>query len=246
MNREMSVFADGRSIAAGCRLHLSGKETLSVRPDLFRLEIYDLSGSSFSLLAGAKKISVRSGPSVLAEGSICGVHRRQEAGRSLVTAVFSPAYDFWQSSVSLSVPAGMRLSDTARLLLEGSGFPLLSFSGQDRVFSRAQAFYGRRADALARLAEAAGAEACVTAEGVRVIGKTDQAVTLELTERELLSAPSPADGRVILTVPVSGWPVGAYVRFTHPGGTGEGRIVSRLLDADTASGPWRSELLAEV
>ncbi len=243
--RSMSVFADGKEIGAGCHLRLTGSDTLSLRPGFFLLTAWDLTPSSAMLLSGSNKLEVRSNNSILASGDICDVHTYTQQGKQITEVGFSQGLSLWESSVSLSVVSGMRVSDTVREILSasGTGIQLTGFTGKDVSLSRSQAFFGRTASALEMLAETAEAFPWLSPAGLVISGKQDRTITLVLTEETLLSAPTSAQSRIILCTSMLGWPSGSYVRYYWQKQTGEGRILSRSIDADNVSGPWKSELL---
>ena len=259
--RTLTVLADGQEIASGCHLRLRGTEDLSLRPAFFILEIEALSSSSAACLSGARTLRVLRGASTLAEGEIDDVVTSLRSGIPWTTVAFAAGLSFWRSSVSLSLPAGLRLSDTLRLLLGAAGrgrtdpaFSLAALIGPDPVFSRPQAFYGRTAELL--LALAAGASISLsgslpsspgiyrTPAGIVYDGGTETPVpSLTLTESHLLSAPEPTADGLLLHTEMAGWPIGASLRYAAYGQSGTGRILSRSIDADQASGPWLSSLL---
>ena len=131
--RDLHVFADGREVARSCRMRLTARENLSLLPQLFHLEIENLSASSSVLLPSARSVEVRSGDSVLASGSPVSSCSRRQSGHSLFSLSFSPGMALWQSSVSLSLSAGMSASDSVRAVLSasGTGIPLAAFSADD-------------------------------------------------------------------------------------------------------------------
>ncbi len=243
--RFLTVMADGMEICSGCHLRLSGSDSLSLRPGFFLLQAWDLSPSSAAVLSVAQQLEVRSGHSTLAAGKIVDVHTHTVQGKRITEVGFSPGLSLWEASVSLSLASGMRLSDTVREILKasGTGIQLVGFTGREIAFSRGQAFFGRASDALVGLDSAADAFAWLSPAGLVMSGKDDHHITVSLTESDLLSAPTMADGRVILATSMVGWPSGAYVRYEWQGRSGSGRILSRSLDADNVSGPWKSELM---
>lgn len=243
--RFLTVLADGMEIASGCHLRLSGSDSLSLRPGFFLLKAWDLSPSSAAVLAVARRIEVRSGHSILAAGKVVDVHTHTVQGKQITEVGFSPGLNLWESSVSLSLASGMRLSDTVREILKASGteIQLVGFTGKEFTFSRGQAFFGRTSDALEGLADAADAFAWLSPAGLVMSGYDDRNIILFLTDENLLSAPTAVAGRVILSTSMVGWPSGAYARYAWHGSTGTGRILSRSIDADNYSGPWKSELM---
>ena len=241
------MFADGKQIGQGCRIRLTGSETLSLQPGFFLLSIWKLSAFSIGWLNEAKQIEVRSGSSVLGSGDICDVHTFIRQGKQVTEVGFSPGMGLWESRVSLSLEAGKTVSESILALLEasGTGIGLAGFTGKEKTFSRAQAFYGRTVPALERLAGAAEASAWLSPAGVIVSGKADRTATVLLTEAELVSAPTRAKDRVILRTRMIGWPGGAYARYLWQGLEGEGRILFRMVEADNSEGNWKSELVIQ-
>lgn len=246
--RDLHLFADGREIAQGCRMFLTAQETLALRPAQHHLEIHDLSDSSAALLSGCRNLEVRSGNSVLAFGEPAEVISRLLAGRHLTSVVFSSGLSLWQSSVSLSVAAGMKVSDTIRTLLAAAApsVPLAAYAAGDPVLVRPQSFFGRTCDALSLLAETANADVFLSSAGLCVSGKEALAPALFIPENTLLSEPVRTGDRLLLTTSVIGWPLGSLARTEWKGTELSGRPVSRLVQADNGNGPWKSELELEV
>ncbi len=243
--RSLTVLADGQEVAAGCHLRLTGSESLSLQPGFFLLTAEDLPPSSGSLLSSAGELEVHAGSSVLASGTIGDVYSFTRQGKNLTCVGFSSGLSLWESSVSLSAMRGVRLTNIVRavLALSGTDIPLAGFTGKDRTLPRAQSFFGRTADVLSLLAETAEAWAYLSPAGVIFSGKADRQIAVFLETTDLLSAPAPVSGHTVLRTAMVGWPFGARVRYVWEGEYGEGRILSRSIDADNVSGPWRCELL---
>ncbi len=270
--RSMTVWADGREIGSGCRMHLTGEKSMDLRPGLFRLTMYDPSPAAAGALCSAEWLEGRAGNSGLASGRRWDARTGCFSGRRMTEAAFSPGMDLWESACAVSAAPGMKVSDTVRAVLRGSAgaagagrsgaggmggadagstgtggaeFVLAGYAAEDPVMARGQSFFGRTADALAMLAETAGARAYLSPAGVVFCGKKNREPVLVLTEADLLSEPVAAEGCVVLTAGMAGWPEGAWIRYTWQGMKGEGRLMARAVDADTASGVWRTELLVE-
>ena len=243
--RSLTVLADGRELASGCHIRLSGSEVLSLRPGFFLLTIEDLSPSSEVLLSSAREVRVLSGSSILASGPVSDVYSDTVGGIRKTRVAISPGLTLWESAVSITLPAGIRLSDTVRALLSdsGAGVSLAGFTGLDPLYSRPQSFFGRTTDALLSLADTAGSLAYLSPAGLVFSSRSATAPTLILTTFDLLSAPSSESGHTVISTGMTGWPTGAWARYTWHDQSGEGRIISRSVDADNVSGPWKSELL---
>ena len=245
MFRSLSIVVNGKEIGSGCHIRLSGCENLSLRPGFFLLTVENLSPSSEILLASAHDVQVLSGASVLASGSVSDVHSEIIRGVRVTRVAISPGLILWESLVSITLPAGMSLSETVRALLSasGSGVQSAGFTGKDPLFSRPQSFFSRTVDALLSLAETADAIPYLSPAGVVFSSRSFSTPTLILTSRDLLSEPTAYPDHTVLSVSMTGWPVGPIARYSWNNHTGEGRIISRSVDADNVSGPWKSELL---
>ena len=88
------------------------------------------------------------------------------------------------------------------------------------------------------------ADACLTSAGVCVISRSlsSTALSLILPSSALLSEPIPVSDHVLLTTTMTGWPMGSTIQYTWNDTTRTGRLVSRTIQADNVSGPWRSVL----
>ena len=247
-SRDLRLFADGAELAHGCRMTLTAGSALSLRPALHHLAVRDLSDSSAAFLSGAQRIEIRSGPSVIASGELSEALTHISGGKRITELVFSPGLSLWQSSVSLSMPGGTRVSDTIRSLLSASasGLSLAAFAAEDRILPQPQAFFGRTCDALALLAETAEADIWVSSAGVCVSGRSSGNPSFALPDSVLLSAPILTGSRLLVTTTMMGWLIGSFVRVEWQGNAWEGRIVSSLIQADNKDGPWKSELELEV
>jgi len=246
--RDLRLFADGMEIAQGCRLTLTAGSALTLRPALHHLAVYDLSESSAALLSGVHRIEIRSGSSVIASGELSDELTRVSSGKRIIDLVFSPGLSLWQSSVSLSVPGGTRVSDTIRSLLSASAssLSLAAFAAEDRPMARPQTFFGRTCDALALLADTAEADIWVSSAGACVSGRSFDNPSYVLTDSDLLSAPVLTGNRLLVTTAMMGWLIGSFARVEWQGSAWKGRIVSSLIQADNKDGPWKSELEFEI
>ena len=247
--RELKVLADGTPFAGGCRFHLSGKVSIGLYPSLFLLEAWNLSDADAFRLRNARELSVLRENSCLAFGQVSDVFRRTVPEGTVTAAAFSLGLDLWEAPVSLSVPAGVSVSETVRRLLSasGTGRALLSFPGEDPVFPRAQAFFGRAAECVSEALSAAGARGVLVPAGLCAVPKEPLPAALRLTEKDLADAPAFADGgrKMILSTTVTGFRPGEEILLEYENKTASGLIVERLTDADTGTGPWSTQLLVE-
>ena len=244
MRRDLHLFADDTEIGQGCRMRITLREEFSLMPQLFHLEIENLSESSAEMLANCREMAVRSNGSVLATGDSIFCCPRWIDGRKIVSVSFSYGFRLWKASVSISLAAGMRISDTIREVLKasGTGIEMAGYTAKDFALTRPQAFFGRACDALERLADSVDGRVGLTPAGVCVIGMGEQTPTVVLPEDGLLSEPIFLKDRVILKTGIVGWPLGTGVKFRWNGADYQGVMMSRMLDLDNAGGSWESQI----
>ena len=242
--RDLHLYADDTEIGQGCRMRLTLQEEFSLMPQLFHLEIENLSESSAEMLANCREMAVRSNGSVLATGDSIFCCPRWIDGRKIVSVSFSYGFRLWKASVSISLAAGMKISDTIREVLKasGTGIPMAGYTAKDFALTRPQAFFGRACEALERLADSVDGRVGLTQAGVCVIGMGEQTPTVVMPEEELLSEPIFLKDRVILKTGIVGWPLGTCVRFRWNGADYQGVMMSRMLDLDNAGGSWESQV----
>lgn len=247
--RTLTVLADGAPFAPGCRFHLSGKATLSLFPDLFLLECRNLKESDVICLQNTKDLSVLHENSTLAFGRVSDVYTQTAESGEVTTVAFSAGLDLWEARVSLSLPAGCSVSQTVRALLEasGTGIRLLSFPGADPVFARGRAFCGRAAECVASSLSAASARGFLVPAGLCVSPQEPLPPALHLTEKDLTDRPAVVDGgkKLVLNTSMTGFRPGEWLTLEVKGKTVTGRILQRLVEADTAEGLWKTQLLVE-
>ncbi len=137
-----------------------------------------------------------------------------------------------------------------RRLLEasGTGIRLLSFPGEDPVFSRGQAFFGRAAECITEALSAAHARGYLVPAGLCVIPAEPLPATLHLSEKDLTDRLAFADGgrKMILSTTVTGFQPGEEMTLETDGKAFSGLILERMTEADTAMGSWVTQLLVEV
>ncbi len=250
MNRELTVLADGGLFASGTRFRLSGKTSIGLYPSLFTLQAWNLSDADVFRLMNTRELSVLHGESCLAFGSVSDVFRRTVPEGTITTAAFSLGLNLWEAPVSLSVEAGVPVSETVRRILaaSGTGIQLLSFPGPDPVSSRGQAWYGRAADCVTSALSAALARPYLVPAGLCVIPAEPLTATLHLTEKDLTDSPMIADHgkKLILSTTVTGFQPGEEMKLEYGSQHYAGLILERLVEADTSSGLWRTQLLIEL
>ncbi len=262
--RDFHVLLDGEPFTQGTGFRLTGRVDLNLFPDLFMLQCRNLPKEGIFQMQNTRQISVQSNgshlasrqissfsnASCLASGRISDVYTQTVPKGTVTVAVFSLGLDLWNAEVSVSCSAGNSISDDVRALLEasGTGIQLLSFPGEDPQPLRGRAYVGKAADAIASELSQAGTRGFLTPAGLQVIPKDPLPASLHLTEADLTDRPVFADAgrKMILSTNVVGFQPGDEMTLSFEGTTTKGLITSRLVDADSYSGPWRTQLLVEL
>ena len=262
--RDFHVFLDGEPFTQGTGFRLTGRVDLNLYPDLFVLQCRNLPKEAIFQLQNARQITVMSNGSRLASGQTSGLHNgsclasgqisdvyTQTVPEGTVTfAAFSLGLDLWNAEVCVSCPAGTFISDDARAILEASstGIQLLSFPGEDPQPLRGRAYVGKASEAITLGLSQACARGFLTPAGLQVIPKEPLPASLHLTEADLTDRPVFADAgrKMILSTNVVGFQPGDEMTLSFEGTTIKRLIVSRMVDADSYAGPWKTELLIEI
>ena len=235
----LTVLADGEPFASENRFRLYGTMRIGLFPSLFLLQCWNLSDSDVFRLQNTKELSVMREDSCLAFGRVSDVFTETVPEGTVTVVAFSTGLDLWEGRVSLSVPAGVSVSETVRRILSasGTGIRLLSFPGRDPVFSRGQAFCGRAAECVTEALSAAGAEGYLVPAGMCVIPAEPLPATLHLGVF--------ADGgrKMILKMTVTGFQPGEEMTLAWEGKTYSGLILERMTEADTGAGIRNTQLL---
>ena len=248
-DRTLTILADGEPVSGYARVELLGTERMGLYPSLFMLHLWNVAEEDYLMLSRCRKAAIKHGDVVLVSGVVPDAFRSGTKSGTEVHVAISPGLPLWEAPVSLSVEAGVSVSETVQRLLEasGTGIQLLSFSGEDPSFSRGQAFFGRAAECIETALSAAGARACLVPSGLCVVPAGGLPVSVTLSEEDLMDSPAFASGgRMILRTIPAGWTVGKTVEVSFRGSMNRGIIVERMLDLDTGDGEWLSELLVEI
>ena len=262
--RDFHVLLDGQPFTQGSGFRLTGRVDLNLYPDLFVLQCRNLPKEGIFQLQNSRQILVISNGSriaswqissmpngsCLASGQISDVYTQTVPEGTVTVAAFSLGLELWNAEVSVSCPAGTSISEDVRAILEasGTGIQLLSFPGEDLQPLRGRAYVGKAAEVIASALSQAGARGFLTPAGLQVIPKDPLTASLHLTEADLTDRPIFADSgrKMILSTNVVGFQPGDEMTLSFEGMTTKGLIASRMVDADSYSGPWKTQLLVEL
>ena len=255
INRSLTVTLDGEPLSFSGRIRLRGKDDLSLFPALFTLELWNLPEELFLRFSRAREIAVSHGDACLVSGRVWDVYRHGDEEGTITSISISLGLDLWESPVSLCVPAGTVLSETVRRILDasGTGIPFLSALSPDPVSSRGHSFFGRAAECISEALSVASLRQMLTPSGLMAVPLSGLPEAVRITEADLTDAPAFAGGSLhgmpslmILSAAVSGWRPGQTVDIEYKNIRVRGIVTERSVDADTASGNWKSELIGEV
>ena len=255
INRSLSVTLDGEPMLFSGRIRLRGKDDLSLFPALFTLELWNLPEEMFLRLTRAREITVSHEDACLVSGGVRDVFRQGTEEGSLTSVSVSLGLELWEAPVSLTVPAGTSVSETVRQILSasGTGIPLLADPENDSRSDRPRSFFGRAAECIAEVLSVVSARAMLTPSGLMVVPDAGLPEAVPLSGADLTDAVSFVGGSLrgsrqlaILSAAVSGWRPGQTVEVRQGNVSFRGIILSRSVDADTASGPWKSQMICEV
>ena len=249
MDRTLTILADGEPVTGYARARLLGTERLGLYPSLFMLHLWNVAEEDYLALSRSREVTVLHDDVVLVSGSVSDAFRSRGKSGTEAHVAIAPGLKLWEAPVSLSVEAGVTVSETVRQLLEasGTGIQLLSFPGEDPVITRGQAFYGRAAECIEEALGKAGARCCLVPSGLCIVPKEGLPVSMVLTEEDLMDVPSfNCGGDMVLWTGPAGWTLGKGVRIVWEGEEYTGLVRERSFDLDTGDGPWRTELILEL
>ena len=271
INRSLSITLDGEPLSFSGRMRLRGKDDLSLFPALFTLELWNLPEEMFLRLSRAREISVSHLDACLVSGKIRDIFRRGTEEGILTSVSVSLGLELWEAVVSLTVPAGTSVSEKIRRILSasGTGIRLLADLENDSISARPRSFFGRASECVTEVLSAVSARAMLTPSGLMLVPPEQRdgsarstnvelqnrpcRSALRITESDLTDAVSFAGGSLrgsklvaVLSASVAGWRPGQTVEVKQGNVSFRGIIVSRSVDADTASGPWKSQMICEV
>lgn len=240
--RLLNVYADGELIAEKQRIRLKGKSTMTCLPDLWQVELYDLSNHDRAVLRNANQITVTGERgSVICSGVPSDILIQTDYGRECSVILILEGEAFWRSTVSISITAGVSLRQTLLTLLSrcSSPIPLVSCPELKMNFQRGQAFFGRTADAVDILARAADCRGWVWQGGLYLARTGESVAQTTIRESDILRDPESMTGALLVSTRMLGLMTGQMIRMETDTNTGDTyRLAAQTVDADTIDGNW--------
>lgn len=244
--RSMAIFADGVQVAQEHRMHLRGRSTMSLRPDLWELQIHNASSRALAAIYDAEELLVEGEEmSAVCRGRIEEIYPHTEDGKDITTVIISDGAAFWDATVSLSLAKNNSVHDAIRAVASRCTrpVPVHKIQAKNVVLPRGQVFHGRAADCIASLAKSVSARAFFVRGSLHVMGKCSSSETISLHREDLLSNVMEANGAYIARLAsLKGYSIGQTVYFPDYSAA-KYRLLCQSVDADNYEGVWKTELI---
>lgn len=236
--RPISVYADGTKIAEELRVRVKGSLNMTLFPDFFSLEMYNLSDADMAVLQDAKKITISGEDEyTICTGEIEDVFVREEGVNTIASVSVVDGKSFWMTKVSKTLGGGAEIEATITNLVQNVKFG--GFFATNKRIIRGQTYTGRLADNISMLAKSASGRAFVSKGVLYIIQKGKASETVVVEPGDVINDFSYAKGSKILKTVAKGYPIGAIVRY----GGRDYRLVSQKFDLDNYKGDWASNII---
>lgn len=243
--RKLYVYADGTRIAEDCRVRVRGRSTMSLIPDIWEIDLFNITPESMAYLKTSERITARGeDDSALVYGEIDEVYTHAEEANDVTTVVVTDGASFWESVISLSIASGNEIESTIRAIVSRCSSPIqiVSFRARSTKLLRGQTFMGRAAEYVRILSRSIGARAYIVKNALGIVQKGASTTVVDITDDDLPEGVSEANGAFVLRMEkMIGYPVGQLM--TINGSTTKYRIVVQSVDLDNFGGSWRNELI---
>ena len=211
---------------------------MTLMPDFFTVEIYNLSDADLSTLRDAAHLSVAGEKgSVMVDGEIEDVYFRSVESNRVTMISVSDGKSFWDATVEKTIASGASIQTAIRNVVDS--IPIGSILAQDAFLARGQTFSGRQAEAVRMMAKSLNARAFVAHGTLHIVEKGKTEYQLDIDPNEVIIEPKIAQGIMVLKTIVRGYPVGIIAQY----GGSEYRLAAQSIDADNMNGAWDTELL---
>jgi len=219
------------------RVRVQGRSNMTLLPDFFLVDIYNLSGEDDVYVHNAKKLTVcdESGMS-LCTGDIEGIYRHEEGANDVVSVSVSDGLEFWNTSADVTIGGGAYVKDAIKTILNGAEFG--AFVCDDIRMPRGQTFSGRIADIIHMTALTVRARAYITHGILNFVGKDSMPNVVVINNDDVIISPSILEDALILKTKVKGYSVGNVIEYI---GT-RYRVIVQTVNVDNLTGDWSTEM----
>ena len=234
--RDLSLRVNDERIAVGFRMRVYGMACMTMLPDTFSIDVFNLPTGDLSLVRRYGKLSISGEGSVICSGEVQDIYAHKEDGSDVTTFILADGQEIWNERVSVALGAGSGVRPVLNAIL---GMDRLgSFLADDIRLPRGQTFDGGLADIITVLARTVRSRAYISRGLVHFAVPGKAAEAIRLTDGDLVSDPEYAEDICNVYTRVRGYPIGAMADLNGR----IYRIVAQTVNADTSKGPWQSEL----
>lgn len=236
--RVLAVRAGDNQIADGQRVRVQGSKNMTLFPDLFAVEIYNMSDEDIAAISESGRISVFGETGgLLCSGEVDDIYSKQSGPNVITYISVSDGGRFWRSGVSVTLGGGSSVKSAIRSIV--TGVSLGQMTTDDVPLSRGQTYTGRLPECISFLAKTLRGRAYVTNGTLFITAKGKSAEVVVLNEDDIILDQETATGARFIKTKIKGFPVGAIVEI----GDARYRLVSQKFNADNYSGSWDSYLI---
>ena len=237
--RPIWVYADDNEIAHEMRVRVKGRSNLTLLPDFFVVDLYNIISQDVAILKRAKMLMVRADDgAIVCNGEIEGIYVHEEGANTVTTVSVSDGQSFWGTSIDMSIGAGARMLDAVRTAISGIIAPG-GFYCDDIRLTRGQTISGRVADFVSTAARSLGARAYVTNNVLSIVSKGRGANMFTLYESDVIgSTEELGDAVLIVQIRTKSYTVGDIVNYQNK----QRRIIARSINLDNLEGDWNVEI----
>lgn len=236
--RPIWVYADENEIATDLRVRVKGRSNLTLLPDFYTVEIYNISATDESYLRNARTITVKvDRESIVCTGIIEGIYTHEERANTVTTVSVSDGGDFWQKTVNISIGKGASVFDVIRTIVDGSA-TIGVFLCEDIRMPRGQVCSGRVAEIVETFARSLHARAYITENVLNLVSKGSVTNTFNLNAEDTIGSLDTMDGVYVLKIKGRSFSVGDYIGYQGK----NMRIIARAVSLDSQEGDWDIEI----
>lgn len=236
--RPMTVMAGDSQIAEEKRIRVQGSKNMTLFPDLFIVEIYNMSEEDLASLTDTKTLSVYGETGgLMCSGEIDDMFTKLSGANMITTISVSDGKSFWRSKINRTLGGGSSIKTVWQTIIKNAKIGV--FAADDVKLIRGQTFTGRLAECVSMLAKSANGRAYITNGTVYITSKGRSSEMVSLSDEDIITDQDTATGARIVKTKVKGYPVGALVQL----GNAQYRLVSQKFNADNFEGAWDAYLV---
>ena len=237
--RPLRVFVGNEEIAKDNRIVTKGRSSMTLLPDFYTVDMYNITDTDTAKLARAKTMYIYVGEelTLICTGTIEGIYSHEEGGNEVTSVSLSDGIEMWTAKTNIAIGRGSSVKDAMKRIT--AGFKLAPYFSGNARFPRGQAFSGGIIDPINILSKSVNARAFITNGTLYVIDKGQIINHFVLREDDLVIEPRYVGNVCIVKTLVSGYTSGAVVDFNNI----QYRIIARAISVDNMEGDWDTEMV---